>query len=142
MRVLCKGNSINIIQKYRSLLNTKKPTTNQPTPQMKAKLGAACDFPQEGLCVFWLNDSLHISSPTLSPLGCTSAPFPLLAHGAFFLRVLFPPLPPLPPPQQDHPCASISGGDGTRKSTLVTSFQIILMCPGRPPVSRQEIGGH
>lgn len=41
--------------------------------------------PGEGLCVFWLNDSLHISSPTLSPLEvCTSAPFPLLAHGAFF----------------------------------------------------------
>ena len=37
---------------------------------------------------------------------------------------------------------SISGGDGTRKSTFVTSFQIILTWPGRPPVSRQEIGGH
>lgn len=49
-----------------------------------AFLGAAYDFPREGLCIFWLNDSLHISSPTLSPFGCTSAFF--LAPGAFFSR--------------------------------------------------------
>lgn len=107
-------------------------------PWSPAFLGAACDFPQEGLCVFWLNDSLHISSPTLSPLGCTSAPFPLLAHGAFFLRVLFPPLPPLPPPQQDHPCASLTALHFPPANTLprasVTcenSFQTCLLETGR-----------
>ena len=36
--------------------------------------------------VFWLKDSLHISSPTLWPFGCTSAFCLLLAGGAFFSR--------------------------------------------------------
>ena len=45
---------------------------------------SCCDFLREGLCVFWLNDSLHIPSPALLPFGCTSALFLLLAPGALF----------------------------------------------------------
>ena len=119
---------------------TLSPFTH-PFPRIlwsPAFLGAAYDFPWEGLCVFWLNDSLHISSPTLSPFGCTSASFLLLALGALFLGVLFPPLPPLPPPQQGHPSASLTALHFPPTNTLprasVTcenSFQTCLLETGR-----------
>ena len=54
-----------------------------------AFLGAACDFPWEGLCVFWLNYSLYISSPTLPLLVAPLHPSStwLLKH--FFLAFYF-----------------------------------------------------
>ena len=119
---------------------TLSPFTH-PFPRIlwsPAFLGAAYDFPWEGLCVFWLNDSLHISSPILSPFGCTSASFLLLALGVLILGVLLPPLPPLPPPQQGHPSASLTALHSPPANTLprasVTcenSFQTCLLETGR-----------